>query len=125
MRHHLNQPDSKFVHTPIYFDKYTDISILRYCLGATMYMPGTRNFHEAILSKKYPGLTSFVLCFEDACPADKVPEAEDNVIRLLDSLSDDIENGVIKKEEIPLLIIRVRNIDQFKKFSERLTKRHV
>ena len=125
MRHHLNQPDSKFIIKPIEFDKYTDIRTLRYCLGATMYMPGTRDFHEAILKRKYPGLTSFVLCFEDACPEDEVPEAENNVIKLLSSLNEDIKNGVIDRNEIPLIIIRVRNIDQFKKFSDRLSKEHV
>jgi len=64
MKHHYNQPDSKFLIKPSHFDKYTDISMLRFCLGATMYMPGTRDFHNEILTKKYPGLTSFVLCLK-------------------------------------------------------------
>ena len=55
MRHHYKQPDSKFVIKPIDFDKYTDLRMLRYCLGATMYMPGIRDFHDAIKTKKYPG----------------------------------------------------------------------
>ena len=32
-----------------------------------MYMPGTKDFAQAIIDKKYPGLTSMVMCFEDAC----------------------------------------------------------
>ena len=90
-----------------------------------MYMPGTRDFYDAIVTKKYPGLTSFVLCFEDACREEDVPAAEDNVIRLLDSLINDIENGRMKQEDIPLLIIRVRNMEEFHNFAQRLTKERV
>lgn len=125
MRHHAYQPSDKFVIEPIDFDKYTDQSLLRYCLGATMYMPGTKDFLQPILDKKYPGLTSMVMCFEDACQEELVPEAEDNVIRLLDALHDCVNNGTIQYSEIPLIIFRVRNIEQFKHFSARLTKERV
>ena len=64
MRHHKYNPDYNFIKSPIEFNKYTERSILQYCLGATMYMPGTRDFASEIITNKYPGLTSFVLCFE-------------------------------------------------------------
>lgn len=121
MKHHYNQPDSKFMTKPVHFDKYTDLKMLRYCLGATMYMPGTKDFYEAIVTKKYPGLTSFVLCFEDACREEDVPAAENNVIRLLDALNEDIKSGMIHQEDIPLFIIRVRSLEEFRGFAERLT----
>ena len=121
MKHHYNQPDSKFMTEPVHFDKYTDLKMLRYCLGATMYMPGTKDFYEAIVTKKYPGLTSFVLCFEDACREEDVPAAENNVIRLLDALNEDIKSGMIHQEDIPLFIIRVRSLEEFRGFAERLT----
>ena len=76
MRHHLYNPDFKFVVEPEVFDKYTDRELLQYCLGATMYMPGTKDFAPKVLSCAMPGLTSFVLCFEDACPEADVPAAE-------------------------------------------------
>ncbi len=125
MRHHAYQPSSKFVIEPINFDKYTEQGLLRYCLGATMYMPGTKDFLQPILDKKYPGLTSMVMCFEDACKEELVPEAEDNVIRLLDALGKAVKEGKIKYEEIPLIIFRVRNVEQFHRFSARLTKERV
>lgn len=125
MRHHAYQPASKFVVEPENFDKYTDPSLLRYCLGATMYMPGTKDFLEPILTKKYPGLTSMVMCFEDACKEELVPEAEENVLRLLDSLDEEVNKGTIRYEEIPLIIFRVRNVEQFKHFSNRLTKKQI
>jgi citrate lyase beta subunit len=125
MRHHRYQPDKKFVHRPAEFDKYTNPKLLRYCLGATMYMPGTKNFLEAILTKKYPGLTSMVLCFEDACPEEDVPAAQDNSYRLLDDLHAAIKEGKISYSDVPLIIFRVRNIQQFKDFASRLTKAHI
>ena len=51
-----------------------------------MYMPGTKDFAQAVIDKKYPGLTSMVMCFEDACPEEDVPAAEKNSIHVLDSL---------------------------------------
>ncbi|MBQ9155475.1 MAG: HpcH/HpaI aldolase/citrate lyase family protein [Eubacterium sp.] len=125
MRHHNYQPSSKFIHKPVEFDKYTETSLLKYCLGATMYMPGTKDFLEAILSRKYPGLTSLVLCFEDACRLEDVPAAEENSLHLLEKLGKAIADGVISKEYVPLIIFRVRNLDQFKHFASRLKKEHV
>lgn len=125
MRHHINKPDSTFITKPIEFDKYTERELLRYCLGATMYMPGTKDFLQAIISKKYPGLTSMVMCFEDACREEDVPAAEDNVIDLLDSLNDKINNGDVLYSDIPLIMFRVRNIEQFKGFTARLRKEHI
>ena len=125
MRHHSYQPADRFVYPPAEFDKYTDLKLLRYCLGATMYMPGTRDFLEAILTKKYPGLTSMVLCFEDACPAEDVGKAEENSLKLLDDLGRAIRQGRILASEVPLIIFRVRNIEQFKRFAERLRREQV
>lgn len=125
MRHHAYQPREKFVLEPVEFNKYTEKALLRYCLGATMYMPGTKNFLQAILDKKYPGLTSMVMCFEDACKEEDVPAAEENVLHLLDALNEELEKGTITYNEIPLIIFRVRNIEQFKHFAERLKKEQI
>ena len=125
MRHHANQPGSKFVTEPVNFDKYTEHGLLRYCLGATMYMPGTKDFLQPILTKKYPGLTSMVMCFEDACKEELVPEAERNVINLLDSLNAELDKGTFRYDEIPLIIFRVRNIEQFRHFSSMLRPEHI
>ena len=125
MRHHLYNPDFKFVVEPENFDKYTDRELLQYCLGATMYMPGTKDFAPKILSGAMPGLTTIVLCFEDACPADKVGEAEENVHKLLETVTDAVDNGTLDKERVPLIFVRIRNLEQFKHFGEKLTKKQV
>lgn len=122
MKHHKYHPEYEFIVDPIEFDKYTDKTILQYCLGATMYMPGTKDFAPKILAKAIPGLTSMVLCFEDACPEEDVPAAEENTLQFLDTLYDALENGQITREDLPLIFVRVRSVGQFVNFSKRLTK---
>ena len=125
MRHHLYNSNFQFVVEPENFNKYTDRELLQYCLGATMYMPGTKDFAPKILSGSMPGLTTIVLCFEDACPESQVEEAEQNVYRLLDTVTDAVETGKLSKDKVPLIFVRVRNIGQFQRFSEKLTKHQV
>ena len=50
MRHHMYNPDFKFEIEPEHFNKYTDRELLQYCLGATMYMPGFKDFPPKILN---------------------------------------------------------------------------
>lgn len=125
MRHHQYNPGYLFVKEPVDFNKYTDHSLLQYCLGATMYMPGTKDFAQAVIDKKYPGLTSMVMCFEDACPEEEVPAAELNSIHVLDTLRDAEEKGILKYEDIPLLFFRVRSPEQFEHFAGMLRPEHI
>lgn len=90
-----------------------------------MYMTGHKDFAQAILEKKYPGLTSMVLCFEDACKEEDVPRAEVNSIAILDTLNDKIDKGEFDYNDLPLLIFRVRNLEQFKHFSKMLKPEHI
>lgn len=125
MKHHQYNPNFKFVKDPIDFNKYTDRSLLQYCLGATMYMPGTKDFAQAIIDKKYPGLTSMVMCFEDACKEEDVPAAEVNSIHVLETLEEKVNSGELAYEDIPLIFFRVRSVEQFKHFASMLEKKHV
>lgn len=125
MRHHLYNQSFQFYKAPMEFCKYTEREMLQYCLGATMYMPGTKDFALAIIDKKYPGLTSMVLCFEDACRLEDVPAAEDNSIQLLNLLSDKLEAKEIDYSDLPLIIFRVRNMEQFHNFAGQLEQRHI
>ena len=125
MRHHQYNSGYQFVKEPVDFNKYTDRSLLQYCLGATMYMPGTKDFAQAVIDKKYPGLTSMVMCFEDACPEEDVPAAELNSIHVLDTLKDAEDKGLLKYEDIPLLFFRVRSPEQFEHFAGMLRPEHI
>ncbi|MBQ5955246.1 MAG: HpcH/HpaI aldolase/citrate lyase family protein, partial [Firmicutes bacterium] len=125
MRHHMYNPEFKFVVEPEHFDKYTDRELLQYCPGATMYMPGFKDFTPKILDHSMPGLTTMVLCFEDACPEDRVPEAMENVHHLLSTVADAVDSGELDPDYVPLIFVRVRNVRQFKEFGDNLTKKEV
>ena len=125
MRHHLYNPTFKFYKEPEHFNKHTGRDLLQYCLGATMYMPGTKDFAEAILTQKYKGLTSMVMCFEDACKEEDLPFAEQNSLHLLEVISTEIANGNFSADDLPLLFFRVRNVEQFKHFSSLLKPKHL
>ena len=119
MRHHQYNNNFRFIKEPIDFTKYTDKKILRYCLGATLYMPGTKDFTPVILNKTMPGLTSMVMCFEDACKEEEVPKAEENVLHLLEVIADALESGNLTYDDIPLVFFRVRSPQQFEVFPKK------
>lgn len=125
MRHHLYNKNFKFVVEPENFDKYTDRELLQYCLGAVMYMPGTKKFAPKILSYAMPGLAAMVLCFEDACPENDVPAAEENAYRFLNTIAEAVDNNTLDKNRIPLIFCRIRNMEQFLRFTNKLTKKQV
>ena len=125
MRHHLYHPDFHFVVAPESFNKYSDREFLQYCLGAAMYMPGYKDFTAKILTNAMPGLTTIVLCFEDACPEERLEEAQENVHRLLSTVTRAVEDGSLDADKVPLIFVRVRNLQQFKAFGEKLTKEEV
>lgn len=121
MKHHRDKLDFPFVHQPVEFDKFTEKELLQFCLGGTLYMPGTRHILDKILHSRMNDLTSMVMCFEDAIAAEDLPRAEANVLEHLDTLSGAIEKEQIQHGEIPLIFLRVRNTDQFMQFSSRLS----
>ena len=125
MRHHLYNPDFRFIVEPESFNKYSDREFLQYCLGAAMYMPGYKDFAPKILKNAMPGLTTIVLCFEDACPEERLEEAQENVHRLLATVTQAVDSGELDADRVPLIFVRVRNLTQFKAFGEKLTKEEV
>ena len=121
MKHNQYNKNFSFVHEPLEFNKFTEISLLQYCLGATLYMPGTKSVTKKVLTHSLGGLTSMVMCFEDAIPEEMLPQAESNVLRHLDDLAQALSRGSISHDDIPLTFLRVRNTEQFISFSERLS----
>lgn len=71
-------------------------------LGATLYLPGTREqLAEIALGRRYPKLRSAVICLEDSIRPDQAPSAMRNVAQLLGSLP----AGGVR----PMLFIRPRD----------------
>jgi citrate lyase beta subunit len=110
-----------FFQKPQTFNKYSNRELLSYGLGATLYMPATRpNIHQEILSKKHEGLTSLVIDLEDAVGDNEVLGAEVLLIEELLKLSGELNKGFLSFEDLPLMFIRIRNLEQLKRVTEQL-----
>ncbi len=125
MRHHMHKSGIDFCVLPQEFNKHSDRSFLQYCLGGTLYMPSTRNILDKILSKSMDGLTSMVMCFEDAIQEADVAIGEHNVLQHLKAIADALHNGDIDVNDIPLIFLRVRNTQQFQSFASKLEAQHI
>ncbi|MBG9448946.1 citrate lyase subunit beta [Cytobacillus firmus] len=110
-----------FYKKPGYFNKRSDRELLSYALGATLYMPATRpNIHQDLLSKKHAGLSSMVICLEDAIGDDEVELAENLLCSELENLSSDIVKGLCEEEDLPLIFVRIRSYEQIMRLKSRI-----
>lgn len=110
-----------FFRRPETFTKYSNRELLSYGLGATLYMPATRpNIHQEILSKKHEGLTSLVIDLEDAVGDNEVQKAELLLVEELVRLNEGLKKGFLSIVDLPLMFIRIRNLEQFKRVTEQL-----
>lgn len=131
MKHHSYNQNFTFFKEPIEFNKYTNRDLLQYCLGALLYMPATQlNILDKIKAKGtpgkgIPGMTSMVMCFEDAISEESLPQAEDNVINILNDLVECLNDGTLTQNDIPLFFLRVRNPEHFITFSKKIEKKHL
>lgn len=95
--------------------------VLAYALGATLYMPATRaTFSQDALTNKHEGLVSMVVCLEDAISDHEVIEAEKSLIRQIRDISRQLRSGLIRQDDIPLMFVRIRSVDQMKRIVEEL-----
>ena len=122
MRHHSYNSNFNFVKAPMKFNKYTDRDTLQYCLGATLYMPGTKDIKEKVVNHQLT-VTSLVMCCEDAIKEEDLSLAEQNILDHMDYFADLIEAGKLTHDDIPLIFVRVRNPEQFESFASRMTTR--
>ena len=105
-----------FFKSPDPFSKYSPKETLAYTLGATLYMPATRkNIHQDLISKKHEGLTSIVICLEDAIGDSEVIDAEENLVFELTELYYAVQKKFISIEDIPLIFIRIRESEQMRR----------
>src|SRR5690606_1876322 len=121
MRHNAFNPEFKFFKEPCVFNKFTEKSLLQYCLGGTLYMPGTKVVANKILEKNMEFVTSMVMCFEDAIQEKDVTQAEKNVLEHLDTIYQAIKNNAISIDDVPLIFLRVRNTEQFEQFAAKIS----
>lgn len=102
-----------FHREPQEFTKNTPKELLKFALGATLYMPATReNLLEDINKMTQKGVSSLVICLEDSIPDNRLEEAEGNLKNLLMELS------ASKDTDLPLLFCRVRTPEHYAKIIE-------
>ncbi|HEX2322701.1 MAG TPA: HpcH/HpaI aldolase/citrate lyase family protein [Streptosporangiaceae bacterium] len=105
------QDESLFAHAPQPFDRDSERGTLAMALGATLYSPGTTwDYARRIGALVGRGVTSAVLCLEDAIRDTDVPAAERNVAAQLTELHEAEREGGCAGG--PLLFVRVRHADQ-------------
>ncbi|WP_028544485.1 HpcH/HpaI aldolase/citrate lyase family protein [Paenibacillus taiwanensis] len=102
-----------FHKAPVPFDNRADRELLSHALGAALYMPATRQtISEDILTGKYEGLVTVVLDLEDAVGDQHLQVAEESIKDHLRRLSTLLHHGVMNRDQLPLMFIRVRTPEQ-------------
>lgn len=98
---------------PKAINRDTTKDVLAYALGATLYMPATRNtIAEELIHNKYQYVKSIIICLEDAIGDKQVKEAEENIKIHLEKIQQAIDDEIILYEQLPLIFIRVRLPEQ-------------
>lgn len=110
-----------FDQVPMEFNKTTDKSILRYCIGAALYMPATRQMiPQEIIAHKYPTCTTIVIDLEDALGDLQVAAGEENLLNILTQLAVALQSEQLQADAMPLLFVRVRSPQQLEKIIAQL-----
>ena len=124
MKYFSKENELKFYKVPSRFDKYTPKHILQYAIGANMYVPGIHQcIFEKLINDKFYNIGALTLCLEDSIEDEQVADAQRNIIRLFDKLYKFTQEN--KGNNLPLIFIRVRNVEQFETFSKMLRKEHL
>ena len=119
----LDMVSNKFLIEPKKVDKYTDKDILKYSIGTNLYTNGFKNFYKKIVDGEFLNLGSISICFEDATREEDLGICEENVRVMLEGLK-------IWKEKnpnayVPLLFVRIRNLEQFRSFTRNTKKEYL
>ena len=124
MQYFATEAETIFYQQPRTFTKLDSPDILSYALGATLYMPASMpNIIEMVQSQKYPDLKSFVIDLEDAVGDAELTSCEEKIIEDISALYTLYVHNEILLEDLPLLFIRVRSVEQFRLLTSVLGKR--
>ncbi|KAF6626735.1 HpcH/HpaI aldolase/citrate lyase family protein [Paenibacillus sp. EKM208P] len=105
-----------FYTPPSEFHNRSPKSILAYAIGAALYMPATRSeVAEEIKNGKHEGLTTVILDLEDAIGDQQVGQAEQSLAQQLFQLLSYVRTGMMSEQQLPLLFVRVRSVEQLER----------
>lgn len=125
MRYFENVDKNLFYKKPVEINKYTNKELLQYGLGANLYMNALKDIFYKLISGGFENIGVVTICFEDAIKENDVEKGEKNVLELLNKLSSYKEKDMLKEENMPIIFIRVRNINQFINFTEKLNRNQI
>ncbi|WDU78864.1 HpcH/HpaI aldolase/citrate lyase family protein [Lysinibacillus sp. G01H] len=124
MQHFATEAETIFYKKPQPFTKWETSEILSYALGATLYMPASMpTIVSLIRSQKYKELTSLVIDLEDAVGDAELVDCEAKLIEDISELYALYQQKQLLLQELPLLFIRVRHVEQFQKLTTVLGKK--
>lgn len=111
--------ESLFDAPPAQFTRADGADLLSVALGATLYMPADRPSLAAdVIKQAAAGVTSVVVCLEDAIADEQVAAAETNLVEALTQLHGD--QHLCDGTDPPLLFVRVREAAQVPALVSRL-----
>lgn len=112
----------EFFHIPPSdFSKNLERKKLGMAMGAALYLPGSMpNFSVKLNNKNLKNLTSTIICLEDAVSDSELLEAELNVVNEFKLIERNDQNSLLDTNEIPLLFVRIRNVQQLEKIANLL-----
>lgn len=124
MQHFATEAETIFYKKPQPFTKWESPDILSYALGATLYMPASMpTIVSLIRSQKYKQLTSLVIDLEDAVGDAELVDCEAKLIEDISELYALYQQKQLLLQELPLLFVRVRHVEQFQKLTTALGKK--
>ncbi|WP_347723859.1 HpcH/HpaI aldolase/citrate lyase family protein [Lysinibacillus capsici] len=124
MQHFATDAEMIFYKKPQPFTKWETADILSYALGATLYMPASMpTIVSLIRSQKYKELTSLVIDLEDAVGDAELVNCEAKLIEDISELYALYQQKQLLLQELPLLFVRVRHVEQFQRLTTVLGKK--
>ena len=87
LKYFKNKDELLFYRTPAAFTKHSPLEVLKYAIGANLYMPGTQNnIFKKLIHNDFREIGAITLCLEDSIQEDEVAEAENNILKILNDL---------------------------------------
>lgn len=106
-----------FHKNPGEFNNKSSIDILRYCIGALLYIPAiNKKMLDSFVNKKIKELTSVSICLEDSVGKNGEAESIENMSEAFTYLRNNISKGLYDESDIPLIFIRPKNAGQMLRF---------
>lgn len=123
---YLSEEDREglFFREPQPFTRLSDREMLRHAVGGLLYIPASSpNIAQIICNGKIQSLVSMAVCLEDSVGDENREACLKNVERQFEELARALENGDLTEDTLPLLFIRVKDVQMLARIAEFLIRR--